>query len=41
MSGYTDNVIVHHGMLERGTHLIEKPFSAIDLARRVRQVLDS
>ena len=41
MSGYTDNVIVHHGMLERGTQLIEKPFSAIDLAKRVRQVLDA
>ena len=41
MSGYTDNVIVHHGILERGTDLIEKPFAATELARRVRQILDA
>ncbi len=41
MSGYTDNVIVHHGILDRGTDLIEKPFNATDLARRVRSVLDA
>ncbi len=41
MSGYTDNVIVHHGILERGTELIEKPFAATELARRVRQILDA
>ncbi len=41
MSGYTDNAIVHHGVLERGTALLEKPFTALALAQRVRQVLDS
>jgi len=41
MSGYTDNAIAHHGVLEPGTHLIEKPFEAEQLARRVREVLDA
>ena len=40
MSGYTDNVIAHHGMLEPGTHLIAKPFTVAALTTRVREVLD-
>ena len=40
MSGYTDNAIVHHGVLDPGTVLVEKPFSADLLARTVRDVLD-
>ncbi|MGA8892323.1 MAG: PAS domain S-box protein [Anaeromyxobacteraceae bacterium] len=40
MSGYTDNAIVHHGVLARGTHFIGKPFSQADLLARVREVLD-
>jgi PAS domain S-box-containing protein len=39
-SGYTDDSIVHHGVLKPGTEFIEKPFSAADLARKVRDVLD-
>jgi two-component system, cell cycle sensor histidine kinase and response regulator CckA len=39
MSGYTSNVIVHHGILEAGVHFIQKPFSMRDLARKVRQVM--
>lgn len=39
-SGYTANVIVHHGVLEKGVHFIQKPFSMRDLARKVREVLD-
>jgi PAS domain S-box-containing protein len=41
MSGYTDDAIVHHGTLDPGTHFISKPFSAADLTRKVREVLDS
>ena len=39
-SGYTDDAIVQQGVLEKGVHLIEKPFSPLALARKVRQVLD-
>jgi two-component system, cell cycle sensor histidine kinase and response regulator CckA len=40
MSGYTDDTIVHHGVLDEGTHFINKPIGAADLTRRVREVLD-
>jgi len=40
MSGYTDDAIVHHGVLDKGVHLLTKPFRKIELARKVRQVLD-
>ncbi len=41
MSGYTDNVIIHHGMLDEGVHLIQKPFTMQTLAMKVREVIDS
>ncbi|MDM8539913.1 response regulator [Desulfococcaceae bacterium HSG9] len=40
MSGYTDNVIAHHGVLEEGVNFIQKPFSVKALAAKVREILD-
>lgn len=40
MSGYTANVIAHRGVLEDGVNFISKPFSARDMAFKVREVLD-
>jgi PAS domain S-box-containing protein len=40
MSGYTENAIVHHGRLDAGIELLEKPFRRADLARAVRKALD-
>jgi CheY-like chemotaxis protein len=40
MSGYSQDVIVHQGVLEEGVSLIEKPFTADSLLRQVRHVLD-
>ncbi|WP_205743377.1 response regulator [Geobacter sp. FeAm09] len=40
MSGYTANVIAHHGVLDEGVYFISKPFSLPDLAAKVREVLD-
>jgi signal transduction histidine kinase/ActR/RegA family two-component response regulator len=39
MSGYTDNVVVRHGILEGEFDFLEKPFSADRLAAKIRQVL--
>ena len=40
MSGYTANVIAHHGVLDEGVYFIQKPFSMQDLSDKVREVLD-
>ncbi len=39
MSGYTSNVIEHHGILKEGINFIQKPFAIHDFAERVKTVL--
>jgi CheY-like chemotaxis protein len=41
MSGYTADIIAHHGVLDQGIHFLQKPFSVTTLAQKVREVLDS
>jgi PAS domain S-box-containing protein len=40
-SGYTENAIVHHGRLDPGVALLNKPYRKKDLAEKLRQVLDT
>jgi CheY-like chemotaxis protein len=39
-SGYTENAIVHHGRLDPGVHLLQKPYRQAELAAKVREALD-
>jgi CheY-like chemotaxis protein len=41
MSGYTDDALAHHGVLDEGLLFLEKPFSPAKLANKVREVLDT
>ncbi len=41
MSGYTDDALAHHGVLDEGLSFLEKPFSPSRLSRKVREVLDA
>jgi two-component system cell cycle sensor histidine kinase/response regulator CckA len=41
MSGFTDDAIMRHRVLEPGTHFLEKPFTPQALAAKVREVLDA
>jgi len=41
MSGYTDDTVVRHGILEEGVAFLQKPFAPEALAQKVRQVIDA
>ena len=40
MSGYTDNAIVHHDVIDKSAHFVQKPFGIDALAQKVREVLN-
>lgn len=41
ISGYTADIIAQQGIIEQGTHFLQKPFGRIDLSEKIRQVLGS
>ncbi|MET0545504.1 MAG: CHASE3 domain-containing protein [Caulobacterales bacterium] len=40
-TGYTRNAIIHHGRLDAGVHLLNKPYTQQDLAAKVRELIDA
>ncbi|MDB5387997.1 MAG: domain S-box protein, partial [Planctomycetaceae bacterium] len=40
VSGYTNDAVVRHGVQQQGVNFLQKPFSAFELAAKVRDILD-
>jgi YesN/AraC family two-component response regulator len=41
MSGYTDQAVVHHGILESDAVLLQKPFTLSTLSAKLREILSA
>jgi two-component system, cell cycle sensor histidine kinase and response regulator CckA len=41
MSGYADDAMLRHGMIEKGAHFISKPYTAAALTSKIREVLET
>jgi two-component system cell cycle sensor histidine kinase/response regulator CckA len=41
MSGYSEAIIAHHGVLEEHANFIQKPFTLENLLKKVRAILDT
>jgi len=40
-SGYADDAIANHGVIDPGAHFLAKPYTALEPTRKVRSVLDA
>jgi len=41
ISGYTSDIIAHHGVLEKGVQLLQKPFGITDLSQKIKQIIEN
>ena len=40
MSGYTDNEMIQHGLMEQGLHFLQKPFTPEQITKKIREIMD-